>query len=273
MPELPEVQTVLNGLSPVMKGFSILSVEQNRPILRYPFPQNFVERLNGSTILDMYRRAKYIVFNFDTKESMILHLGMSGRVQIHSNEYMPEKHDHVVFHMSNSLTVTYNDPRRFGFMDLCPTENLKRYASFKSLGPEPLENDFTSEYLYQALKDKKTIIKSALLDQAIVAGLGNIYVCEALFMANIDPRREAKGLDMLECRKLINAIQEVLDKAIKAGGSTLRDHQKPNGELGYFQHNFLVYGRNGQSCYTCMSPIWRVQQAGRSTFYCSVCQS
>lgn len=272
MPELPEVQTVLKGLTPVMKGFRILSVEQNRPNLRYPFPEKFVERLSGSTILDMFRRAKYIILNLDTNESLILHLGMSGRVQIHSNEYVRDKHDHVVFHMSNDVTISYNDPRRFGLMDFCSTENLGQYKSFKSLGPEPMGAEFTPEYLMLILKDKITSVKSALLDQALVAGLGNIYVCEALFMARIDPKREAHRLTKIECHNLIKAIQDVLDKAIKAGGSTLRDHQQPSGELGYFQHNFLVYGRNGQSCFNCMAPIWRIQQAGRSTFYCSQCQ-
>lgn len=272
MPELPEVETVLQGLTPVMKGFKLLSVEQNRPNLRYPFPEKFIERLTGTTILNLSRRAKYIIMDLDSNESMILHLGMSGRVQINLDGYSPKVHDHAVFTLSNDVIVSYNDARRFGFIDLCHKNQLPQHKAFKNLGPEPLGGAFTSAYLKQALAHKNAPIKSVLLDQSVIAGLGNIYVCEALFMAHIHPSRPAKDIRNNEINLLITCIQNVLIKAIEAGGSTLRDHQQPNGEMGYFQHEFHVYGREGKSCTSCMAPIWRMQHSGRSTFFCSSCQ-
>jgi formamidopyrimidine-DNA glycosylase len=272
MPELPEVETVLQGLMPVMQGFQLISVEQNRPDLRYAFPDNFVERLEGHTITALSRRAKYLIIELDSGDCMILHLGMSGRVQIHLGAYKPKTHDHVVFHLSNHVIVSYNDSRRFGFMDLCAKELLDQHRAFRALGPEPLAAEFSALYLAEVLKHKSSPIKTVLLDQRIVAGLGNIYVCEALFMAHIHPSRPAQDINSVEMALLVKSIKDVLTKAIAAGGSTLRDHQQPNGDMGYFQHNFLVYGREGEPCVTCMAPIWRMQQAGRSTFYCSHCQ-
>ncbi len=272
MPELPEVETVMQGLMPVMKGFQLLSVEQNRPNLRYPFPEKFVERLEGRIILDLSRRAKYIIMTLDSGESMILHLGMSGRVQIFHEEYIPKTHDHAVFRLSNGVTISYNDARRFGFIDLCSTEVLARHKAFHKLGPEPLSDQFTAAYLSTILKAKSGPIKSVLLDQSVVAGLGNIYVCEALYMSHIHPSRPAKDVKPSELPTLVTAIKELLLKAIAAGGSTLKDHQQPNGEMGYFQHTFQVYGRAGKPCHICLAPIWRMQHAGRSTFYCSSCQ-
>jgi formamidopyrimidine-DNA glycosylase len=272
MPELPEVETVLRGLKPVMQGSQILSVDQNRPNLRYPFPEKFIEKLEGRTVCDLSRRAKYIVISLDSGDCIILHLGMSGRVQISNYTYEPKKHDHVVFHLSNDTIISYNDARRFGFLDLCRCEDLPKHRAFQNLGPEPLGKVFTQSFLVGVLKNKSAPIKTVLLDQRVVAGLGNIYVCEALLMAHIHPSRPAQDLKSGELKLLVSSIKDVLTKAIAAGGSTLRDHQQPNGEMGYFQHNFLVYGREGQACVSCLAPIWRMQQAGRSTFFCSGCQ-
>lgn len=272
MPELPEVETFLQGLRPIMQGVELISVDQNRPNLRYPFPEKFIERLEGKTIINLSRRAKYLRIDLDSGETMIVHLGMSGRVQIVNENYVPKKHDHVVFYLSNNAIVSYNDARRFGFMDICLTADVCKHSAFRNLGPEPLSEHFTAAYLFEVLKNKTAPIKAVLLDQSVVAGLGNIYVCEALFMCHIHPSRSAKDVNPDELDLLIKYIQEVLIKAIAAGGSTLRDHQQPNGEMGYFQHSFQVYGREGESCTKCMAPIWRMQHSGRSTFFCSSCQ-
>jgi len=271
MPELPEVETVLQGLKPIMKGFKINKVVQNRLDLRYPFPENFVERLTGRLITDISRRAKYMIADLDSGESLIIHLGMSGRVSV-TKDYHPKKHDHAIFHMSSGAIVTYNDARRFGFIDLCTTDHLASYKAFKTLGPEPLSEQFTLDFLLAVAKNKSAPIKSVLLDQRIVAGLGNIYVCEALYLSRIHPSRPACEINRPEMAQLLKSIQGVLKKAIAAGGSTLRDHQQTNGEMGYFQHSFQVYGRQGETCNRCGAPIWRMQHAGRSSFYCSSCQ-
>lgn len=272
MPELPEVETVLRGLRPVMKGQCFAEVTLNRPDLRYPFPEKFVDRLKGSIVTNLTRRAKYLVFNLDSGESMIVHLGMSGRVQICTDEYIAKSHDHAVFQMSNGVTVSYNDPRRFGFIDLCSQLEFIRYKSFVNLGPEPLNNDFHANYLWKKASERKCPIKSFLLDQTVIAGLGNIYVCEALFQVGLDPRMETRSLTKNTCKKLIFSIQDVLEKAIFAGGSTLKDYQQVTGEIGYFQHQFQVYGREGEDCYRCQTIIQRITQSGRSTFYCPRCQ-
>ena len=270
MPELPEVETVLRGLRPYMQGEVLESVQQNRPNLRYTFPVGFVERLEGRRVVDMYRRAKYIIFDLDSDDQLILHLGMSGHMQISLGNYQPKLHDHVVFRLSSGAVISYNDTRRFGFMDLWPKS--KPYKAFSQMGPEPFSSEFSATYLGQKFKGKHTPIKTALLDQSVVAGLGNIYVCEVLFLAKIHPMTRCDQLDLPSLKTLVDHVRVVLKAAITAGGSTLRDHQKPDGEMGCFQHNFNVYGREHMPCITCLSPLWRSVQAGRSTFYCPVCQ-
>lgn len=272
MPELPEVETVIQGLKPVMEGASFERVQQNRADLRYPFPEDFIKRLIGHSVTHISRRAKYMIAELDSGESLIMHLGMSGRVSV-TKDYLPKKHDHAVFYMSTGAIITYNDARRFGFIDLWPTPLLPEYRAFRNLGPEPLSDDFTSSYLYDLTRNRQSPIKSLLLDQRVVAGLGNIYVCEALFVAKIHPSRAANQITKPEMTLLTQSIRDVLLKAIAAGGSTLRDHQQPHGEMGYFQHQFQVYGREGEACPRCGAPIWRMQHSGRSTFYCSSCQT
>ncbi len=286
MPELPEVETVRRGLEPVMAGARFVHVEQRRPDLRFPFPTNFVARLKGWRVSSLERRAKYILAHLTSGETLIIHLGMSGRVSIHSmaenapgafHHQVPhkEKHDHVVFQLqgpNGQAAVTYNDARRFGYMDLVATHDLDQSNHFARMGPEPLGNHFSASSLSDALKGKKTPIKQALLDQRVVAGLGNIYVCEALFRAGISPKRQAYTISGKRAERLAPIIRAVLNEAIAAGGSTLRDFADASGELGYFQHRFQVYDREGAECVTCQTPIKRLVQSGRSTFYCSKCQ-
>ena len=278
MPELPEVETVRRGLQPVMEGATFERVDLNRPDLRFPFPDKFKSRLEGQAIEKLGRRAKFLDAHLSSGERLLMHLGMSGRFTINS-EHAPgqfvhnpggnPKHDHVIFHMHNGASVTYNDPRRFGFMELVSPGEISR---LDHIGPEPLSNHFNSDVLRTAFKGKKSKIKSALLDQRIVAGLGNIYVCEALFRSRISPRRASGRLKVAETEVLTGHIKDVLSEAIEAGGSSLRDFANTDGNLGYFQHNFDVYGREGESCRACAHPIKRIVQTGRSTFYCPQCQ-
>lgn len=286
MPELPEVETVRRGLSPVMEGARIIKVEQRRADLRFPFPDRFVERLTGWRIAALDRRAKYLLIHLTSGETLIIHLGMSGRCfieyedtlspgQFHHQVNNLPAHDHVVFHLDSPrgfAKVTYNDARRFGFMDLVATDELPTTSHFNTMGPEPLGNHFSADVLSDALKGKKTPIKQALLDQRVVAGLGNIYVCEALYRARISPKRSATTVAGKRAERLAPHIRDVLNEAIQAGGSTLQDHAGVDGELGYFQHTFQVYDREGESCQTCEKPVKRLVQSGRSTFYCSSCQ-
>lgn len=280
MPELPEVETVRRGLSPVMEGRRVLRLEINRPDLRFPFPDRFQQRVEGSTIVRMGRRAKFLVTELSTDEALIMHLGMSGRFTV-NNETTAEfhhdpgtnpKHDHVVFHMEGGATVTYNDPRRFGFMEMWPLAQIEDYPRVKHLGPEPLSNRFSAAYLDEAFAGKAAPIKAALLDQSIIAGLGNIYVCEALFRAGISPRRKASTAVGVRNDRLAPHINDVISEAIAAGGSSISDFSNASGELGYFQKQFDVYDREGQPCTTCGSAIKRIVQSGRSSFYCSSCQ-
>lgn len=280
MPELPEVETVRRGLSPVMEGRRVLRLEINRPDLRFPFPDRFQQRVEGSTIVRMGRRAKFLVTELSTDEALIMHLGMSGRFTV-NNETTAEfhhdpgtnpKHDHVVFHMEGGATVTYNDPRRFGFMEMWPLAQIEDYPRVKHLGPEPLSNRFSAAYLDEAFAGKAAPIKAALLDQSIIAGLGNIYVCEALFRAGISPRRKASTAVGVRNTRLAPHINDVISEAIAAGGSSISDFSNASGELGYFQKQFDVYDREGQPCTTCGSAIKRIVQSGRSSFYCSSCQ-
>ncbi|MCG6882580.1 MAG: bifunctional DNA-formamidopyrimidine glycosylase/DNA-(apurinic or apyrimidinic site) lyase [Silicimonas sp.] len=282
MPELPEVETVRRGLVPAMEGHVIARADVNRPDLRWPFPDRMAERLSGVRILSLRRRSKYILADLSSGETLLIHLGMSGRIlisgdplgQFHHDHPAPEKHDHVVFHMANGARVTFNDARRFGAMDLFPTALGEAHRLLRDIGPEPLGNSFDEIYLARQLKARKTPVKSALLDQKLVAGLGNIYVCEALFRAGISPVRRSDRISTARIATLVPHIRTVLEEAIGSGGSSLRDYRTTGGELGYFQHCFAVYGREGKPCITpdCGSEIRRVVQSGRSSFFCPRCQ-
>lgn len=280
MPELPEVETVRRGLSPAMQGAKIDRLEVNRADLRFPFPDRFQDRVEGTTITHMGRQAKFLVTELSSGEALIMHLGMSGRFTVnaastadfHHDPGTNPAHDHVVFHMSNGATVTYNDPRRFGFMELWPMADIDAYPRIKHLGPEPLSNHFNAGYLNEVLRGKAAPIKAVLLDQAVIAGLGNIYVCEALFRAGISPRRKASSVVGKRAERLAPAINEVIAEAIAAGGSSISDFASASGELGYFQKHFSVYDREGAECDTCGATVQRIVQSGRSTFFCSTCQ-
>ena len=283
MPELPEVETVRRGLLPVMEGQRIDRADVNRPDLRWPLPLGMADRLTGKTVLALRRRSKYILADLSSGETLLIHLGMSGRMLIsgqilgefHHDHPAPQKHDHVVLHMAGGARVTFNDARRFGAMDLLPTATADQHPLLAPIGPEPLGNTFNESYLVSKLKNRNTPIKSALLDQHLVAGLGNIYVCETLFRARIDPSVKAGTLSQPRVASLVPIIRQVLYDAITAGGSSLRDYRQADGELGYFQHSFQVYGREGQPCQSpgCTSAVARIVQSGRSSFYCPTCQT
>ncbi len=286
MPELPEVETVMRGLMPVLEGAQIVHVEQNRPDLRFPFPKEFKRRLEGKRVGPLRRRAKYLLIPLDSAENLVIHLGMSGRVTIQkpgdktATDLPNPAHDHVVFHLSNKVIIRYNDPRRFGFMTLVKDTELSSHKLFCNIGPEPLGNQFHASHLASTALCRKAPLKSFLLDQKNVAGLGNIYVCEALFRARLSPLTKASCLaranqkPTIATERLTTAIKEVLLEAIQKGGSTLRDHRLTDGTLGYFQHSFAVYGREDSPCPRpkCQGTIKRIAQAGRSTFYCPKCQ-
>lgn len=319
MPELPEVETVRRGLEPVMAGKRITRLIQRRPDLRFPLPDRFAERLTGRRIESLGRRAKYLLVRLDGGEVLVMHLGMSGRFTItaagspagcgseayrtvsppagvvraaalsHPTEPLGQftygtgtdaTHDHVVFEMEGGAMVTYNDPRRFGFMDLVPDADLEGCKHFAAMGPEPLGNTFDAAYLAARAFGRSSDLKAFLLDQRTIAGLGNIYVCEALFRVGLSPNRAASclairgGRPSERCERLVRIIRDVLGEAIAAGGSTLRDYAKADGSLGYFQHSFQVYGREGEACVKpgCGSIIKRSVQGGRSTFHCGSCQ-
>ena len=283
MPELPEVETVRRGLLPVMEGAVIARAEVNRPDLRWPLPDRMADRLTGRRVTALRRRSKYILADLDSDETLLVHLGMSGRMLIsgaqlgtfYHDHPAPQKHDHVVLHMGNGARVTFNDARRFGAMDLMRTDQAAGHMLLKDLGPEPFGNDFNEPYLADRLKGRKTPIKAALLDQRIVAGLGNIYVAETLYRARISPLRLAGDLAAPQVHGLVPIIREVLAEAIEAGGSSLRDFRQANGELGYFSKHFQVYDREGDPCETpgCSGTITRTVQSGRSSFWCPSCQS
>ncbi len=282
MPELPEVETVRRGLVPVMEGVVIAQALVNRPDLRWPFPDRMAERLTGKRVTALRRRSKYILADLDSGESLLVHLGMSGRMLIsgaqigtfYHDHPAPQKHDHVVLHMEGGARITFNDARRFGAMDLLPTAGAEGHPLLAGLGPEPFGNDFNGPYLADRLKGRRTPIKSALLDQRIVAGLGNIYVAETLYRARISPLRLAGDLTDSQAHALVPVIREVLAEAIEAGGSSLRDFRQANGELGYFSKHFQVYDREGGPCETpgCSGTVTRTVQSGRSSFWCPACQ-
>jgi len=280
MPELPEVETVRRGLAPVLEGRVLARVLARRNDLRFPLPKNFAGRLTGRRVLRLSRRAKYILAHLDNREVLLIHLGMSGRFQIEGQGVgqfvhpgaLPGKHDHVEFLTDDGARIVYTDHRRFGSMDLVPEADLAMHRLLRAIGPEPLSEAFDGGLLAARLQGKRTPIKAALLDQRVVAGLGNIYVCEALFRAGISPRRQASTVRLSRTARLVPDIKAVLAEAILAGGSTLRDFKDTSGELGYFQHRFDVYDREGEACRRCGAPVRRIVQSGRSTFFCSRCQ-
>ena len=286
MPELPEVETVRRGLAPAMEGARFTKVEVRNRGLRWPIAKDFEKRITGKTLEGLGRRAKYLLADLSSGDVLIMHLGMSGSFRVddakiakyHHEKSKSAKHDHVVFHMSNGATVTFNDPRRFGSMKLVTRAKIDNEPLLRSIGPEPLGNEFDASMLAWSCAGKKTSLKAALLDQRVVAGLGNIYVCEALFRARLSPKRQAasiadrNGKPNVRAIALVEAIKAVLHDAIKAGGSSLRDHRRADGSLGDFQHNFLVYDREGAPCPGCKGKVKRIVQNGRSTFYCPSCQ-
>ncbi len=272
MPELPEVETVMRGLAPTLTGHRLERVEARRPDLRWPLPEDFARRLTGRRVERLSRRAKYILAHLDDGMVWITHLGMSGRMFVRAAPLPPERHDHVLLETDAGRQIVFQDHRRFGMMDLASQNALGAYRHFAALGPEPLEDGFDADVLNAALVGRNTPIKAALLDQKVVAGLGNIYVCEALFRAGISPRRRAAAVAGKRAARLVPEIKAVLQEAIAAGGSSLRDYVQSNGELGYFQHDFRVYGREGEPCSACAAPVQRIVQSGRSTFFCGRCQ-
>lgn len=269
MPELPEVETTVRGLAPVIEGHRLTLVETRRPDLRHPFPADLRQRMTGATVITLGRRAKYGLIDTDRGDTMIFHLGMSGRWRVDPSEILP--HDHLMLETDNGRRLALNDPRRFGFVDLWRSDALDAYPPFAVMGPEPLGADFNAAYLARVLTGRQAPIKAMLLDQRTVAGLGNIYVCEALHMARIAPSRAAGRISRARLARLVDAVQAVLRAAIAAGGSSLRDYARPDGELGYFSKEWRVYGREGESC-ACGATVRRRADNGRSTFWCAVCQ-
>jgi formamidopyrimidine-DNA glycosylase len=268
MPELPEVETTVRGLAPVLEGQRIERVVLHRADLRRPFPEDLGQRLTGARVIGLSRRAKYGLIATDRADTLIFHLGMSGRWRIDPSEL--GKHDHVILE-TDRHRLALNDPRRFGSMDLVPTAGLEEWPAFKALGPEPLGPDFSAAHLARVFDGRIAPVKALLLDQRVVAGLGNIYVCEALFMAGIAPTRAGGTITRPRLEKLVVAVREVLEAAIRAGGSTLRDYARPDGELGYFAKEWRVYGREGEPC-SCGHSVERRVDSGRSTFWCPKCQ-
>jgi formamidopyrimidine-DNA glycosylase len=285
LPELPEVETVRRGLEPHLVGARLARVEMRRPDLRFPMPERFVERLTGARVEALDRRAKYLLARLDAGETLVVHLGMTGRFivetavmarpgKFHHRAGDDDKHTHVVLETDRGARLSFNDTRRFGYMALLPTAELPQHPWFMGLGPEPLGPDFNAAMLGRAFAGRRQNVKSTLLDQRVVAGLGNIYVCEALFRAHIHPERPAGALKPAELKRLTGAVPKVLEEAIEAGGSTLRDYRNADGDLGYFQHAFRVYGREGEACADrkCGGVVRRLVQGGRSTFFCDRCQ-
>ena len=288
MPELPEVETVKRGLEPVLKGRKIMRVETRRDDLRFPFPPGFATRLSGAKVEQLSRRAKYILVDLDNGFSLLVHLGMTGRFTVLSpmgaanlgefyfeagaGEGADGPHDHVVFHLEEGVRLVYSDPRRFGMLDLVETRSANQHKLLRDIGVEPLGNGLSADYLAQKFKGKAAPLKAALLDQRIIAGLGNIYVCEALFRAKLSPRRKAGSVKPEKLEALVRHIRDILNEAILAGGSTLQDFQGADGTKGEYQQRFLVYGLEGEPCSNCGKPIKRLVQSGRSSFYCGSCQ-
>ena len=282
MPELPEVETIMRGISPFLEGATIKRIKLNRADLRWPFPENFTSRLKEAKVLNLTRRSKYILIDLNTGETLLIHLGMSGKILVSDSKignYFYEyskgsDHNHVIFELNDGTKLTYNDPRRFGAMDLAKTDNVNNHKFLEKLGPEPLGNNFNSDYLKTELSKKESPIKNVLLNQSVIAGLGNIYVCEALFMSGILPMKKASKISKNKCEELVRNIRTVLTSAIDAGGSSLKDFTDIQGNFGYFQFEFHVYGRENEYCKikSCGRKIKRISQSGRSSFYCPSCQ-
>jgi len=275
MPELPEVETVRRGLLPVLEGAVLHDVMVHRRDLRRPIPEDLEDRTRGKTIIRLDRRSKYLLFTLDTQDVIVIHLGMSGRMRIETGNPPPrDKHDHVEFVTAHHQWVRFGDPRRFGFIDLLSPKDIATYDPFTRLGRDPFDPTLKADDLYQQAQRRRISLKAFLMDQSILAGLGNIYVNEVLFRSRLDPRRPANQLTYHDCARLLPEIQTVLREAIDAGGSSLKDHRQANGELGYFQHSFQVYGREDTLCPACeKTPIRRIVQQNRATFFCSNCQT
>ncbi len=276
MPELPEVETVMRGLEPYLTGSVISKAKKNRPELRIPFPKTIEQDLKGRMITHLSRRAKYILIHLDNNQILVIHLGMSGRISIlmQAQKYKPETHDHFIISLENGIRIIYNDPRRFGMIFMIDKNDIETHKAFVHLGPEPLGNGFSGKILEGLLKGKQTSIKQALLDQRMIVGVGNIYACEALYKAGINPTKKAELIKGKKADLLARSICDVLKKAIQAGGSTLKDYKQTDGTLGYFQHQFVVYDKEKQPCGACdcdiekTGGVKRIIQSGRSTFYC-----
>ncbi len=273
MPELPEVVTVCRGLNATLLGREFVRVQNFRDNLRFPLPPGFSNSLENRKIIGISRRAKYILLALDNATTLIMHLGMSGRIVVHNAlRNKADKHDHVIFCTNDGKEIVFNDPRRFGMMDIVASAQLNEHKAIKHLGIEPLANEFNGKILYSLLQNRKTPVKLAIMNAQLIVGVGNIYACESLFRAGLKPSREGGKLSLRECTKLADCIKTVLNEAIIAGGSSLRDYVTSSGQTGYFQHNFKVYGRENQACNACGSNITRIVQGGRSTFFCPDCQ-
>lgn len=273
MPELPEVETICRGLENSIKGHKFVRVQNFRDNLRSPFPKDFAKNLEGRKVKSISRRAKYILIHLDNNTTLIVHLGMSGRMVVYPNlRNIQEKHDHVIFQDDIGREIVFNDPRRFGMMDIVNSDKISEHKSIRDLGLEPLEDSFNGKALFKILQGRKVAVKLAIMNANLVVGVGNIYACESLFRSGISPTRAANSLSLKECNKLAADIKIILLDAIKAGGSTLKDYVASSGEAGYFQHNFKVYGRENQPCTKCGSGIKRIVQGGRSSFFCAKCQ-
>ncbi len=275
MPELPEVETVCRGLSPILKGETLSEVILQRADLRFPFPERFCKLLQGKKVVNVKRRAKYILVIFTDGLILICHLGMSGSFRVYFDARPPiHVHDHVLFRIGDETEVRYHDPRRFGFMALSHSSEIQNHSAFKNIGPEPINPNLDGELLMSLLKGRVGPIKNILLNQKVIAGIGNIYASEALHFAGISPNRKAKNVQGRRAHDLASALVKVLNQAIAAGGATLKDHRTPFGEIGYFQNKLQVYGREGETCKTCLSGsiIKKIVQANRSTFFCPKCQ-
>ncbi len=273
MPELPEVETICRGIEQNIIGKKIFTIQTSDKNLRLPFPKNFAD-LGEKKIISVVRRARYILIKITTKKILLVHLGMSGKLLY--LDQLPKKlakHDHFIMQFTDGSCLIYNDPRRFGLVDLVDENKIYQHSMIKNLGPEPLNEEFNSQYLQEKLKGKKINIKTAMMDNTIVVGVGNIYINESLFESKISPLKEAGSLNLKQLNILVKNIKNILTKAIKLGGSTLRDYVKLNGDIGSFQFDFKVYGRDGKDCCVCSSKIKRIKQNGRSTFYCGDCQS
>ncbi|MDG1708970.1 MAG: bifunctional DNA-formamidopyrimidine glycosylase/DNA-(apurinic or apyrimidinic site) lyase [Emcibacteraceae bacterium] len=275
MPELPEVETTKRGLAPVLEGKKIVKVHQRRDNIRIPIPTDFVERITGKKLTHIKRRAKYLQMFLDSGDVIICHLGMSGKYIIRKKDDQPfAKHDHVILETEDQMLAIYNDPRRFGVMTICHEDELEGHKLFRDMAAEPLGNEFNGQYLFDKIKKSGSAIKGLLLNQKVVVGLGNIYVCEALNKAKISPLSKGSDLTEEDTERLVPLVREILRRAIEAGGSTLKDFAGADGDLGYFQHQFVAYGCEGEQCSNegCEGTIDRINQGGRSTFYCPRCQ-